>query len=258
MERNEKGGKFFMPEDIKKVIIVCAHFSGPSTSYQEFMGGISPAWKRFAEKGVRVGRLMTFGNRETTFASLLTGSSPETHGIEKAGGNCRAEYIWEAAQRSSKKTALFGFAVDRPPASGDPGGGSLAIASFLRTNPDWDLCCVLLKEEPGIDQAIAEILNTADAETLYVLIGLADREPEGFCAMAGAGVKKEALISRKVRIEDVIPTICYLAEIAIPVDCEGGIIYQALEDPDMKTKELKTCRRNYERIRRSSGPSAMC
>ncbi|CEP68293.1 Type I phosphodiesterase/nucleotide pyrophosphatase/phosphate transferase [Moorella glycerini] len=48
--------------------------------------------------------------------------------------------------------------------------------------------------------------------------------------MAGAGVKKGEIIKRKVRIVDIVPTICYLQGAPMPRDVEGGVIYQALEE----------------------------
>ena len=48
--------------------------------------------------------------------------------------------------------------------------------------------------------------------------------------MAGPGVKKGSVIKRHVRIVDIVPTICYLSDIPVPRDAEGGIIYQAMEE----------------------------
>ena len=47
--------------------------------------------------------------------------------------------------------------------------------------------------------------------------------------MCGAGLKKGETINRKVRIVDVVPTICHLAECPMPSNVEGGVIWQALE-----------------------------
>ena len=47
--------------------------------------------------------------------------------------------------------------------------------------------------------------------------------------MVGAGVKQGETIKRKVRMVDVVPTICHLAGAPMPEDAEGGVIYQALE-----------------------------
>lgn len=49
------------------------------------------------------------------------------------------------------------------------------------------------------------------------------------CIMVGAGIKKGALINRVIRITDIVPTICHLANTAVPSNAEGGVIWQALE-----------------------------
>ena len=41
-----------------------------------------------------------------------------------------------------------------------------------------------------------------------------------------------------------------LLDLPIPQHAEGGIVYQALEDPDAKMKELETLRKNYARLKR--------
>ncbi len=234
-----------MPEDIKKIIVVIA----PSSQ------GLS-GWNRWAQEGTRVQKLLFPGKVDAAMATLLTGASPEIHGVDNPDTACRAEYVWEAALRSSKKTALFGWRCDRPPAIAENPVSVPSVVSFLRTSPDWDLCWIKL--EGNEETAAAGIIDVLAEETLRVVVGLPDEESEGFCLFAGVGVKKGAALSRKVSLEDIVPTICYLAEISIPAECEGGILYQALEDPDLKTKELRACRRNYERLRRSGGPSAMC
>ncbi len=234
-----------MPEDIKKIIVVIVPSSqGPS------------GWSLWAQGGTAIQKLLSRGKADASMATLLTGASPEIHGVDSPGTACRAEYVWEAALRSSKKTALFGWRCDRPPAIAEDPVSASSVVSFLRTSPDWDLCWIKL--EGNAETAAAGILGVATEETLRVVVGLPEEKSEGFCLLAGAGVKKGVVLSRKVNLEDIVPTLCYLAEISIPADCEGGIIYQALEDPDMKIKELRTCRRNYERLRRSGGPSAMC
>lgn len=50
-----------------------------------------------------------------------------------------------------------------------------------------------------------------------------------FLLMNGGGLKKGETINRVVRIVDVVPTICYLAEAPMPSNVEGGVIWQALE-----------------------------
>jgi len=46
---------------------------------------------------------------------------------------------------------------------------------------------------------------------------------------AGAGIKKNTVIDRKVRIVDIVPTICHLQNLPLPEQVEGAIVYQMLE-----------------------------
>ena len=52
---------------------------------------------------------------------------------------------------------------------------------------------------------------------------------KAFFAMLGPGVKAHNLIDRRIRAVDVVPTVCALTGLPIPKDCEGAVIYQALE-----------------------------
>lgn len=65
--------------------------------------------------------------------------------------------------------------------------------------------------------------------------GLSNHELLGYSMkalfmMAGSGVKKGERLKRRVRMVDIVPTICHLAGVHMPKDVEGGVIYQALED----------------------------
>jgi predicted AlkP superfamily phosphohydrolase/phosphomutase len=71
----------------------------------------------------------------------------------------------------------------------------------------------------------------------------------GLLIMAGPGFKKGVKISRNVWLTDIVPTVCYLMELPIPKDAEGGVMYQALEDPNLKTRELKDLRERYNRLK---------
>jgi predicted AlkP superfamily phosphohydrolase/phosphomutase len=50
--------------------------------------------------------------------------------------------------------------------------------------------------------------------------------------MAGPGVRKGIRLHRQVRVVDVAPTLCYLLGVPMPKNVEGGVIYEALVDPD--------------------------
>lgn len=53
---------------------------------------------------------------------------------------------------------------------------------------------------------------------------------KAFFAMNGAGVKKGVRLARRIHAVDVVPTICALLNIPVPGQCEGGIIYQGLDE----------------------------
>ena len=57
--------------------------------------------------------------------------------------------------------------------------------------------------------------------------------------MAGPGIKKGVHLKGQVRQVDVAPTICYLLGIEVPRDAEGGVVYEALEDPNWPLTELR-------------------
>lgn len=57
--------------------------------------------------------------------------------------------------------------------------------------------------------------------------------------MAGAGVRQGVHLKGHVRQVDVAPTISYLLGIATPRNAEGGIVYEALVDPDWHLAEIK-------------------
>jgi len=80
----------------------------------------------------------------------------------------------------------------------------------------------------------------------------------GLFIMTGPGVKQGVVIERNVWLTDIVPTICHLAELPVPKDCEGAIIYQALEDPDAKLKELQSLRKNVDRLKRMVERPPMC
>ena len=71
----------------------------------------------------------------------------------------------------------------------------------------------------------------------------------GLLIMAGPGIKKGVVIDRTVWLMDIMPTVCYLMDLPIPRDAEGAVIYQALEDPNFKIRELKELREKYERLK---------
>ena len=57
--------------------------------------------------------------------------------------------------------------------------------------------------------------------------------------MAGAGVKKGVHLAGQVRQVDVAPTVSYLLGMDVPRDAEGGVVYEALQDPNWHLAEIR-------------------
>ena len=94
------------------------------------------------------------------------------------------------------------------------------------------------------------------AELTTARYGIGDLH--GTFIMAGPGVKQGEVLERNVWLTDIVPTICYLTDLPVPKQCEGAVIYQALEDPDAKAKELTALRRNVDRLKRMVERPPMC
>jgi len=67
--------------------------------------------------------------------------------------------------------------------------------------------------------------------------------------MVGPGVKKNFVLNRPMWLTDIVPTVCYLMNLPVPRDAEGAIVYQALEDPNAKLKELEALKKSYSRLK---------
>jgi predicted AlkP superfamily phosphohydrolase/phosphomutase len=72
---------------------------------------------------------------------------------------------------------------------------------------------------------------------------------KGLFMMAGAGVRQGESLKRTVNLVDMVPTLCHIADLPVPRDAEGAVIYQALEDPDAKRYELERLRDNFKRLK---------
>lgn len=56
--------------------------------------------------------------------------------------------------------------------------------------------------------------------------------------LSGAGVRKGVALERQVRVVDVAPTLCYLLGLPMPDNVEGGVVYEALMDPNWHLTRL--------------------
>jgi predicted AlkP superfamily phosphohydrolase/phosphomutase len=74
----------------------------------------------------------------------------------------------------------------------------------------------------------------------------------------GPGVKKGVTVERTIWLQDVVPTLCYLADLPVPEQCEGAVVYQALEDPNQALNRYAALQRRYEKMRKSLDRAPMC
>jgi len=72
---------------------------------------------------------------------------------------------------------------------------------------------------------------------------------KGLLLLSGPGIKRGYRMKRTAWLTDVVPTVCHLLELPLPKEAEGGVLYQALEDPDAKRKELLRLRDHYARVK---------
>ena len=56
--------------------------------------------------------------------------------------------------------------------------------------------------------------------------------------LSGAGVRQGVALERQVRVVDVAPTLCYLLGLPMTANVEGGVVYEALEDPNWHLTRL--------------------
>lgn len=262
-----------MPEEIKKVLVIGLEGVEGGAVVEAAKMGRLPALRRLMDDGVTLVGMGADGSPESSWASVATGAHVVTHGAAE-GRPFRAEYLWQAAQRTSKRGLLINYPATEQPTYDQPHPEDLLspktmdaayfeeLSSYLLSCPDWDLALIRLQRPEGslegVDAAVGRLIDAADLETLTVFVAIPDGRGDGVAMLAGPGVRRGVLLDRPSELADLVPTICYLAELPVPADCEGGPIYQALEDPDCKILELQACRRNYERLRRSSGATPMC
>jgi len=262
-----------MPEEIKKVLVVALEGPGGAELVAKAQAGEMPTLRQLMAEGATLAGVSAEASPAASWASLATGAHAVTHGVPGEEMS-RAQPIWEAAGKASKRGMLLGYpALGYPIAGGDvpaelespavrDGAYYEQAASFLMSSPDWDLAFVGIGAQAGgaraVDQALGAIFGVADPETLRVLVAIPAAGGEGLAVLAGAGVLQGKSVRRPLELPDLAPTICYVAELPVPAECEGGIVYQALADPDGKVFELQTVRRNYERLRRSTGRGPMC
>ncbi|OIO05943.1 MAG: hypothetical protein AUJ49_00500 [Desulfovibrionaceae bacterium CG1_02_65_16] len=85
----------------------------------------------------------------------------------------------------------------------------------------------------ALEAAVAQISEAVDRRTMVVLAAA-----DGLF-FSGLGINtKIGSAPRAAVAADVVATICYVADLPVPPDLTGAVLYQVLKDPDMKLKEI--------------------
>lgn len=77
---------------------------------------------------------------------------------------------------------------------------------------------------------VAEGYNYDHTDSLSTTYGEGHTSSSPIFVAAGPGLKQGFATDRVIRQVDVAPTICYLAGVRMPYQCEGSIVYQILEE----------------------------
>ena len=86
----------------------------------------------------------------------------------------------------------------------------------------------------GDESALAAALEAADRRTLLVVAAA-----DGLAFYGLAVDSKAGNVARAVNAQDIAVTIATIADLPISAECTGGIIYQAMKNPNLKLDEIK-------------------
>ena len=64
----------------------------------------------------------------------------------------------------------------------------------------------------------------------------------------GPGIKRGFRLERTCNLVDIVPTICYLMDLPIPPNAEGGVLYQVFKNPNFKVDEVGKLRAGLARM----------
>jgi len=85
----------------------------------------------------------------------------------------------------------------------------------------------------ALEDALAKTLAAADRRTLVVLAAA------NTLMFYGLGINtKTDSIARAAKAEDIIPTVAYIADLPLPDDTTGAVLYQVLKETNLKLNEF--------------------
>ncbi|NDV18333.1 hypothetical protein GO013_02740 [Pseudodesulfovibrio sp. JC047] len=144
-----------------------------------------------------------------------------------------------ATKKFMKKTCTFagydnaGIAAEAAKIEGAATVAADGVAKVFEEDGAFAIVELGNVDADALEAALALIADAADRRTLLVLA------TDAGLYVGGLGINKKAgTIERSVVAADIVASVCYVADLVVPADCMGGVLYQALKDPNMKLKEI--------------------
>ncbi len=69
--------------------------------------------------------------------------------------------------------------------------------------------------------------------------------------LSGPNIKKGYRITRPNRLVDLVPTLCYCSGLPYPINAEGAVVYEALQDPNIYVEEINKLKASLESMERA-------
>jgi len=105
--------------------------------------------------------------------------------------------------------------------------------------------CVALGDldAAALEDVLAKVLEVADRRTLVVLAAA------NALMFQGLGVNtKASAIDRPAEARDVVPTMAHIADLPLPDDTTGAVLYQVLKETNLKLNETLKLREALTRM----------
>lgn len=157
----------------------------------------------------------------------------------------------------AEKKSLILVSKDLSLKAASPALDSLRKKAALLPNAHWDGLPELIKNLGGVEtsaqqlaaacegenallllnggeDALSAALEAADRRTLLVVLATDGVALHGLAIDAKAGQ-----VDRAVNAQDIAVTVATIVDMPIDATCTGGIIYQAMKNPNLKLEEIK-------------------
>ena len=158
---------------------------------------------------------------------LLAAGSVETNGDGVAWGKFKKKCV-AMANYAPGDVAAFAAKV-----SGAVKTTADALAAAFEGDTAFAYVTCGDLDAPGLEDLLAKTLAAADRRTLVILAAT------NALMFYGLGVNtKASSVERPAEAKDVIPTAAHIADLPLPDDTTGAVLYQVLKETNLKLNEV--------------------